>query len=452
MIVKKFGGTSVGSAARMRAVAEIVASSADHRSVVVTSAMSGVTDQLTRLLELALDNQRESMEGVLDALRERHRGVAVELVPEDRGFVERLEERLRDLRVLLRGARLTGRITPRSADAVLGFGELLAQELLVAALIGRGRQAVLVDSREAVATDERFGAARPLLAETEMRCRAQVVPWVEKGVIPVLGGYLGSTLDGIPTTLGRGGSDLSASILALVLDAHRVEIWTDVDGVMTADPRVVRNARVIDQIGFRQAAVLSAHGAKVLHPASIAPAIRGGIPVRICNAMAPDHRGTQITAQADETSSPRIESIAHRKGLALLVLEHGGAMDPSEQATRVLGILAERGIDPISLSFGPLETRLLIDLPEARLSSTLEALEGTGELRVRGRLGMVAVVGHRVLSDSALLSLLREGLERTPILQIDDGNAGDSLGFLVEEENVEELARSLHRRLLEKDA
>ncbi len=441
MIVMKFGGTSVDGPERMRGVAAIVRGRHVEQPVVVTSAMAGVTNQLQRLTETALAGDRATMEDEADRLARRHRDVAQAIAPGDAALVERLDAHLRELRVLLRGVRLLGTATPRSSDQVLGYGELLAQELLAAALRVAGTPGLVVDSREVVITDDQFGSARPQLAATRERARSRVTPHVAAGDVPVLGGYLGATPEGIPTTLGRGGSDLSASVLGLALDATAVEIWTDVDGLMTADPRVVPTARVLDQVTFREAAELAGFGAKVLHPASIDPAIHGGLPVVVRNSLAPERSGTRIGATG--STAPAVRAVASRAPLQLVALRAPGRLREAGFFAEVLRIVDRPGLQPLAVLPGPVWLELLLPA-DPSLAPAIDALERCGEVRCTPGLALVAVVGEGLAEAPAQWQRVIAAADGVPLRRLIQGPHGASLGLLTDEEHAKELVRTLH--------
>jgi len=438
----KFGGTSVAGTEGMRRVAGIVAAARGNRPVVVTSAMAGVTDALAGLLETALHGG--GIEEGVAALRERHLEVARAVAPGDTELARRVEELCRELRVLLRGMRLLGTTTARSADAALGFGELLAQELLAAALAGEGIAGRVVDAREVIVTDDHFGAARPDVAATRARCAERVRPLVEDGMVPVLGGYLGGTPEGVPTTLGRGGSDLSAAILGLALGADRVEIWTDVDGLLSGDPRVVPGARVIPEISFREASELAFFGARVLHPASIDPAIQGGVSVHVRNSLAPGRPGTVIR---QEVPGSRAAAVALRRELTLVRLRAPGWRRRRGFLERLSQRIAGHGVELVHAWPGPLGIELLV--PAGRAAETLEAiLAGDGECRFREDLVLVSLVGevlaHRpVLWGDALSLAAGHG-----VLRVVQGEGAISLGAVVGGARADELARAWHGRFV----
>ncbi len=446
----KFGGTSVAGAARIRNVAPIVAQRRDESPVVVTSAMAGVTDELDRLIERALGGHRDDVDRGWSALRARHLEAASELAPGDDRLAERLDGTLRDLRVLLRGLRLVGTASPRSRDAVLGFGEMLAQELLVTALCGAGVAAEVVDSREVVVTDAAFGAAHPAFEPTRVRAAERIGPLVARRIVPVLGGYLGATPDGVPTTLGRGGSDLSASFLGLVLDARVVEIWTDVDGLMTADPRAVPQARLVAQVTFREAAELAAFGARVLHPASIEPAVRGGIPVVVRNSLHPERPGTTIGRSGDALqASPR--AVVTRRGLTLVTIRAPEQIRRSGFLSEAVTRLEGEGGTLFHLTVGPVGLEAVFGEADD-LEHALAPVEGVS-VAVVPELAAVSVGGEGLAGQPGTWGrVLDEAARAARCLRVLQAPRAAALGLLVREAEADGLARALHDALIGEEA
>ncbi len=300
MIVMKFGGTSVEDAQAIERSAGIVKGRLEHKPAVVVSAMAKVTDQLLAMARAAGAGDRKTALKLCRALQERHYNTAGELLGTAlfTQFHSDLGADFETLEELLRGIAAVGELTPRTTDYVSAFGEILSSKIVAAAFSALGMDAALVDSREWLVTDSAHMRAAPLFEETNQRLQSKVAPLIAAGKVPVMGGFIGATKAGITTTIGRGGSDYSAAIVGAGLSAERIEIWTDVDGMMTTDPRLVPEARRIKVISFDEAAELAYFGAKVLHPATVLPAVQKNIPVYVLNSRNPGCEGTRITARA----------------------------------------------------------------------------------------------------------------------------------------------------------
>ena len=293
VVVIKFGGTSVRDAAAIRRLTEIVGRE-DRGRLVVVSALAGVTDQLVDLATRARTGEHAALGEIIDAVQNRHLQLASELVAAavQPDVVSAIEDTCLELRTMVHAVAVLHELSPRSFDAITSFGETLSSRLVAASLVSEGMAVEWVDARRVFVTDGSYGRAQPDMEITTARVRDAVVPLLRAGVIPVLGGFVGATPDGVTTTLGRGGSDYSAAIFGAALDVSEIQIWTDVDGMLTADPRIVPDAKLVPKLTFGEASELAYFGAKVLHPAAIQPAVARNIPVRIVNAQnRPRYRG-----------------------------------------------------------------------------------------------------------------------------------------------------------------
>src|SRR5882762_9961697 len=305
MIVMKFGGTSVGDAKAIDRVSSIVQGRLTQRPVVVVSAMSKVTDTLLTMARAAGAGERKAALKLCRSLQERHYNTASELLGTAlfTQFHADLGVDFEALDELLRGISAVGELTPRTTDHVAAFGEVLSSKIVAAAFSARGLNGVHVDSRDVLVTDSNYMQAVPQYEETNARLQEKVKPLLDAGHVPVMGGFIGANRAGITTTIGRGGSDFSAAIFGAGLAAEKIEIWTDVDGILTTDPRICPDARRIKVISFDEAAELAYFGAKVLHPATVLPAVQQNIPVFVLNSMNPTCEGTKITARAPRCSN-----------------------------------------------------------------------------------------------------------------------------------------------------
>ena len=316
MIVVKFGGTSVGDAAAIQRAAEIVRGRLSRRPIVVVSAMGGVTNALLALAEQAVKGHLIGALSAVESLRERHLAAAAALLGGDDGEVGgEISATIDELASLAEALCTLGHLTPRSMDTIGAVGERLSAPLVAAAFIRAGLPAELVDARQIMITDDAYMRAEPLLDAIAERSRTILLPFVKSRCVPVVAGFIGATAQGVTTTLGRGGSDYSASLVGAALRADAIEIWTDVDGMLTADPRVVPDARLIDRIRFDEASELASFGAKVLHPSTIAPAVQLGIPVYVYNSRNPTGTGTEITFDAPRCP---VRAIAGKTGIAVV--------------------------------------------------------------------------------------------------------------------------------------
>ena len=315
MIVMKFGGTSVQDGPAMRRVIEIVEKEKERHPVVVVSAIAGATNSLLAMGQTALSGDTRAAEEVLSQLVSRHRWILFDLglskstEREVADVVARYAEELGDF---TRGVVLLRELTPRIQDAIVSYGERLSVHLLTAAAEARGLDAKLVDAREVMRTDSRFGKARPDAGTLALRCQDLIAPVLGAGKIPIIEGFVGATDEGEPTTLGRGGSDYSAALLGAALGADEIQIWTDVDGMLTADHRLVPEGKKIRELSFAEAAELAYFGARVLHPATIEPAVSRNIPVRILNSRRPSASGTTIASRARNRSRGQVHRYQER--------------------------------------------------------------------------------------------------------------------------------------------
>src|SRR5205823_1600292 len=312
--VMKFGGTSIEDANAFRNVAKIVLAAADANPVVVVSAISGFTNSLLKSVDRAFRGDPRNASRVLEPDLARHVAIAGELLNADATatFEQALAAARAEIRQLHRIMAAHPVTTPPLQDEIVAYGEQLSSQLLAAVLREHGLAARQIDARRCIKTDENYGVASPL-PESEQSTRNEVLPQLESSKTPVLGGFIGSTMSGVTTTLGRGGSDYTAALVGAALDAREIQIWTDVSGVLTADPRVVPAAKTIPVLSYQEAAELAYFGAKVLHPKTIQPAIDKNIPVRVCDSRAANDPGTRIVPES-EAAPQTIKAIAHKNG------------------------------------------------------------------------------------------------------------------------------------------
>jgi aspartate kinase len=451
MIVMKFGGTSVQDAAAISQVARIVSERIASRPVIVVSAMSKVTDALLTIARTAMERRYEEAAPVIEQLRRRHLATARELLTDGEAstdgysleWVERsIEYQFGELCGLARSVATLGELTPRSQDAIVSFGERLSSLLVAAAFQASGIPVELVDSRHFIITDDRFMAAAPDMPATERRTREVLLPVIESGGVPLAQGFIASTVEGVTTTIGRGGSDYSAAIIGAALGAEAIEIWTDVDGLMTVDPRVIPEARRIRVISFAEAAELSHFGAKVLHPSTVLPAVERSIPVHIFNTRNPAGEGTLIVSTA-KTSRNAIKAIAFKRGVTIvnvnstrMVLAYGFLKSIFEVFDR-----RQTSVDVVTTS--EVSVSMTLDNTE-RLESITSDLKSLGEVTVESGKAIFCVVGDNLKFTPGVAARLFRAIQPANVNMISQGASEINLTFVIDESEVERVARSLH--------
>jgi aspartate kinase len=440
--VLKFGGTSVEDAAAFERVTGIVRARAALRPVVVVSALSRVTDALLASVDAGAARG-------LEPHLERHREIARRLLGAAAGaaFQAELARAREEIGRVLERVHGEPALVPRFRDEVVAYGERLAAALLAAVLTEAGLPATLVDARRCIVTDETFGRAAPDVAETERRTRAELTPLVEGGRIPVLGGYIGASRGGVTTTLGRGGSDYTAALIGAVLGAAEIQIWTDVSGVMTADPRDVPGARTIPNLSYAEASELAYFGAKVLHPRTIQPALARRIPVRIVNSRAPDHPGTLVSAEA-ELWPGTVKSIAHKAGITVLQIT-SARMLGAYGFLRTLFEVFERHKMPVDVVTTS-EVSLSLTVEDGtELPAVIEELQTLGDVRVERGRAIICVVGEGLRTTPGIAARVFETIRDINVSLISQGASRVNLTFVVDEDQARETVARLHAALLE---
>ena len=446
----KFGGTSVGSAERIRALADRVKERRDQRPVVVVSALSGITDLLIRGARLALERD-PGAEDVARQVEARHQAVLAELFPVGKNrLIEHVHGVLSELRAFYSGVHNLGELTPRSLDAISGIGERISCEIVAAALLARGVDARAVDGRDVIMTDESFGRAIPLAEETGAQVREVLLPLVEDRTVPVVGGFIGATRRRVSTTLGRGGSDWSAAIIGAHLPAEEIQIWTDVDGIMTVDPRLVPGARVLPEVSFEEAAELAYFGAKVLHPATIKPAVEKGIPVRILNSFHPTAPGTVVRSMDGEAPlAGEPSAIAFKKGITVILIAQPRMLMAHGFVARVFEVF-DRHRTPVDLiATSEVSISLTVDNP-ATVPAVREELSGLGEVEVLDDMAIVSIVGRGFVRRAGLAARIFQALREVNVVMISFGASDVNLSMVVTEPDAERAVRALHAEFFER--
>ncbi|HEY6373372.1 MAG TPA: aspartate kinase [Candidatus Sulfotelmatobacter sp.] len=439
----KFGGTSVEDAAAIRRLIEIVQSRLGARPVVVVSALARVTDQLLEAGNAAAAGHLGSALANVRSIYVRHEQLADSLVDESAysALDGELRGELRELESLLHDLESSRQLDLRSQDHLLGFGECFSSKLVKEALRQVGVQAAHVDARTCIVTDARHGRASPVWDVTEQRLQETVGPMLQSGRVPVLGGFIASTGEGVPTTLGRGGSDFSAAIVGAALCASRVEIWTDVDGIMTTDPKLCSDARVIRKMSFDEAAELAHLGAKVLHPATLAPAMRENIPVYVLNSQRPEGEGTEILARAKTGNT--VSAITAKRRIAMVEVESAGGVD--SEFLRAVSAVFDRhscSVDLMALSLGRMS--LLVGSTTA-LPGIAADLRGVAEVRWENHKALICLVGENIRRQPDVASRVFSAVSDMDVRVVCQGASDRTISFLVEESKVEESVQRLHR-------
>jgi aspartate kinase len=451
VIVIKFGGTSVGNADRVANAIDIVAARRDQQPIVVVSALAGVTNDLVAATEAARDGDFARVTEIMERVRQRHEDVATRLVQQKfdffETFVRKLNKHVGEISDILKGISLVGEVSARAKDKVVAIGEKLSSVLFAYSMMMRALPGEHVDSEEVVVTDSRFGEANPLMNETRAAASRVLAPLIERNLIPVMGGFIGRSIDGPTTTLGRGGSDYSAAIVGAAMHADEIQIWTDVDGMMTCDPRLIPGARVIDRISYVEAAELAWFGAKVLHPKTIAPAVDLRIPVRVLNTHNVASAGTLITAEGDRsTTGPR--AIAVKKGVTVVHMTSNTMLGAYGFLARLFAIFEqlEISVDLITTS----EVSVSVTLDEKHnLGKLIEKLKPVAEVEVLENQCIVAVVGSQLMRDAGVGARVFGSLHGVPMSMFSLGTSGLNLSIALNESDGDRAVRAIHHALFE---
>jgi aspartate kinase len=446
LVVMKFGGTSVEDAAAMLRTAAIVRGRRERglAAVVVVSAMAKVTDMLLAAAAAAGRGDKAGALALAARLRNRHIDTAAELLCGEL-FAE-LEKTIRiefdSLDDLLRGIAAVGELTPRTSDNVVSYGERMSSRMVAAAFAQNGLEGVHVDARTCIITDDHYGKAAPIESAIEAKLTELVLPLLERGMTPVMGGFIGSNEAGITTTLGRGGSDYTAALVGGGLHAGAIEIWTDVNGIMTTDPRICADALRVKTISFEEAAELAYFGAKVLHPATILPAVQKSIPVWVLNSRNAANEGTKITAMAPPCASP-FKSIAAKKKLTIIDVVASRMLMSHGYLKAVFDVFDKYhcAIDMVSTS--EVSISLTVDSNE-QLPAICAELGKIADVKLEGHKALVCLVGEDIRGHNGIAGRVFQAIRHINVRMISQGASEINMSFMIEESDVEEAIRSLH--------
>jgi bifunctional aspartokinase / homoserine dehydrogenase 1 len=458
--IMKFGGTSVGDASCIARTAKIIAQAAkENPSVVVVSAMSGVTNRLIEAAKTAQAGNVAEAEAILDALEKQHETALASLLPDAQKRAhlrQRLELVLAEGSRLCEGTALLRELTPRTLDAISSLGERLAAPLVAATVDDLGVRSEAIDATELIVTDAFHGGAEPQMNLTREKSQARLRPFLEKGIVPIVTGFIGATAGGQLTTLGRGGSDYSATILGAALDADEVIIWTDVDGVLTADPRLVPGARTIPDISYREAAELAYFGAKVLHPKTLSPVMHAAIPVWIRNSFTPEKPGTKITPEGRSIGGG-VKALTAIRDVTLISVGGPGIVGLPDVVGRTFSTTAEVRANVLLISQSSSQNDICFIVSTADAQRTVEALrkefaqdlahQKVEHITVDSKIAIVAVVGEnmRGIPGIAGKTFNALGRENVNLIAIAQGSSECNISFVIEEKDVKTALLTAHR-------
>jgi aspartate kinase len=462
MIVMKFGGTSVGTAANLRRVTEIVRAHTRQRPIVVVSAMNGITDLILSATQAAAHGQDQEMKTRIVLFEERHAMAIRSLFPEGKDqerLLKTVHRYAEELHRILIGMSYLGDAPPRAVDAVASFGERLLAEILAAYMNRDDLQARALNAQKLIVTDDQYGAASPLWELTAKRCKRRILPLVQEGIIPVITGFIGATKRGVPTTLGRGGSDYSAALIGAALRVKEIWIYTDVDGVMTSDPKVVPASRSLDELSYHEVAELAYFGAKVIHPKTVFPAIAQRIPIRIKNTFNPDFPGTRVVYRTSPMNHvvKAISAIGH---LSLVTVEGAGMLGVPEMTARIFDTIARENINVLLITQASSQQSICFVVRQADAAVVRRALSDEfardlrrGDLQrigVQDGVAIIAVVGEGMRGTPGVAGRLcaalgREGIN---IIAIAQGSSERNISLVVNDKEKAAAMRSIHKEFI----
>jgi len=448
MIVLKFGGTSVGDADRVANAIDIVAERIEQQPIVVVSALAGVTNDLVAAADAACAQDPRRVDSIIRSVRERHVDVGMRLVQQKsdffESFVRQVNKQIEEIDTILRGIALLGEITPRARDKVMSIGEQLSSVLFAYTMMMRALPAEHVFAEEVVFTDGAFGEATPDMEQTRKNAERVLAPLLERNRIPVMGGFIGRTHGGAITTLGRNGSDYSAAIVAAAIGADEVQIWTDVDGLLTCDPRLVPGARVIDRLTFDEAAELAQFGAK-LHPRTLEPAVEANIPVRVLNTHNPSSPGTLITQRAgDRREGPR--SVARKRHITLVHVHSNKMLGAHGFLAKLFAVFEELGISVDLITTSEVSVSVTIDEQHPDLRKRLSQI---ADVETIDDQCIVAVVGENLMADARTGARILESLQGITIKMVSLGRSGLNLSIVVGDADADRAVQAIHNALFE---
>ena len=456
----KFGGTSVGSAERMQVSARLAAEERRKRPVaIVVSAMSKVTDLLLDTMRHAEKGNQPAIDSAIAALRSRHEETCRQLLPEklQAATLDRIRELIAEFERIVNGMAMLNDRPPRSVDEAVAVGERLSVLLVAAYLNSQGTPSAAINASDVVVTDALFGNASPLMEPTRAKAQALLAPLLEQGSLPVITGFNGATADGRPTTLGRGGSDFSASIVAAALDAAELWIWTDVDGIMSADPRLVPDAQVLEEVTYAEAAELAYNGAKVLHPRTLAPLAEKKIPVWSKNSFAPEKPGTRIIAAISQGAARGARAVTSMANVALVSVEPASPeLSGAQIMARSLDAIARANVEVLAVTSSSYRQNFCFLVRGEELDRTIQSMESALALelahgyvrpiQVDRNVGLLAAVGEGMQGKPGTAGRIFSAIsrEQVNIIAIAQGSSELTIAVVVRRDGLEKAVRAVH--------
>jgi aspartate kinase len=413
--------------------------------VVVVSALARVTDQLLRAASAAAQGDRTGALAISSRLRSRHRDTACALIKDPKNsaaLVNLIDQKFDSLDEILRGLAAILELTPRISDLIVSYGERISSRMVAAAFCEHGMDAAHVDAREIILTDSQYQKATPLEAVIEKRAAEKLRPLLNQGKVPVMGGFIASNEAGITTTLGRGGSDLSGALVGGALTADAIEIWTDVDGIMTCDPRVCPDALRVRVISFEEASELAYFGAKVLHPATILPAVKKNIPVLVLNSRNPSNEGTRIISLAPHCKSP-FKSIAVKKKLSIIDVVASRMLMTHGYLSEIFAIFDKHKCPVDMVSTSEVSVSLTVDSND-KLPLIAADLSKHADVKYEGKKALVCMVGEDIRGQNGIAAQVFAAIRHINVRMISQGASEINMSFMIEEEDADEAVRSLH--------
>jgi aspartate kinase len=450
MIVCKFGGTSVQDAEAMTRLAQIIKARHDQQPIVVASAMGKTTNNLLEVAQTAVQGKRQEALDLLAQIKDKHLQEAQKMniaVTEDWVF-KTIQGYFKELQDLVEGIAALGELTPRITDAIASYGERLSTAILTQVLENQGMPAQLIDARECIVTDDNFMRAAPIFDLTDAAIAQKLKPVIQAGKIPVFQGFIGRTRSGVTTTIGRGGSDFSAAIVGAAMDVDDIQIWTDVDGIMTTDPRMVKEAHRIRVISFDEAAELAYFGAKVLHPATIIPAVRKNIPVHVLNSYRPEQEGTLITNKAPACENP-VKAIAFKSGITVVNVTSTRMLMAYGFLKKIFETFDHYQVPVDVVSTSEVSVSLTVD-ETSELQDIVTELKKIGEVNVEGSKSIVCCVGDNLLNIPGVPHIALSALQGIKIQMISQGASAINITFVIDQDKLPEAVRGLHSAFFEK--